>query len=92
MKIALCANTSWYIYNFRKNLIVEIQNRGHEVYAISPLDNHTAKLQTLGVKWSHIDLHPTSKNLFTEIRAIIQLLYLIKKIQPDLSFAIYSKM
>ena len=83
MKVALCANTSWYIYNFHKNLISEIQNKGHKIYVISPPDNYTSSLHQLGVKWFGIRLHQTSKNPFTEIRTIIQLLYLIRAIRPD---------
>lgn len=83
MKIVFCANTSWYIYNFRKNLISAIKNKGYEVYAISPPDNYTSSLHQLGVKWFGIRLHQTSKNPITEIRTVIQLLYLIRTIQPD---------
>lgn len=84
MKIVLCANTSWYIYNFRKNLISEIQNKGYEVYVIAPFDDYTQRLQTLGVKWFHIDLHQTSQNPFTELRTIIHLFHLLKHLQPDM--------
>jgi glycosyltransferase involved in cell wall biosynthesis len=83
MKIMLCANTSWYLYNFRKNLISVIQRQGHEVYAIAPFDNHTRKLQELGVHWLHLTLHQTEKNPLTELRSLLHLFRLVHKIQPD---------
>ncbi len=86
MKIVLCANTSWFLYNFCKTLIFELQDKNHEVATIAPFDKHTHQLQELGVEWRHIDLHQTSKNPFKELRAFVQLLALLKNIQPDFIF------
>jgi len=83
MKVVLCANTSWFIYNFCRTLTIEIKNSGHEVFVITPFDEHTKKLQELGVKWFHLDLHQTSKNPFKELRSLVHLLRLIKRIHPD---------
>ena len=80
MKVVLCANTSWYIYNYRKNLISEIQRNGHDVSVISPFDDYTEKLQTLGVKWFDIDLHQTGKNPIKEIHVLVHLFFLLRKI------------
>lgn len=44
-KIAILFNTSWYIYNFRLNLIKELQKHSYEVITIAPLDRYTAKLE-----------------------------------------------
>lgn len=84
MRIVLCANTSWYIYNFRKNLIAELKKHGHEVYVIAPFDKHTNKLFELEVKWFHINVHQTGKNPFKELRTLMDLFYLLKSLQPDI--------
>lgn len=91
MKIVFCANTSWYLYNFRKNLIAAIQRNGHMVFAISPRDAHVPKLTALGVHWYPLGLHQTSKNLFTEIRTLLHLAYVIGKIQPDVILTFTAK-
>lgn len=83
MKVALCANTSWYLFNFRKNLITALQYAGHEVYAISPFDAHVAKLQRLGVRWMRLRAHQTSRNPVTEIRTVLHLAFLLTRLQPD---------
>ena len=83
MKIILCANTSWYLYNFCRTLTIELLTRGHKVIAIAPFDQHSKKLQTLGVKWMNIDLHQTNKNPLREIRTLFQLWRLMEDIQPD---------
>lgn len=90
MKVVLCANTSWYIYNYRKNLVAEIQRNGHEVFVIAPYDKYTQKLFPLGVRWFHLHLHQTSKYPHTEILSFVHIFWLLKKIRPDvvLSFTI----
>ena len=31
LRIAVVANTSWYLYNFRRNLMATLQQDGHQV-------------------------------------------------------------
>jgi glycosyltransferase involved in cell wall biosynthesis len=90
MKVVLYANTSWYIYNYRKNLISEIQKQGHDVSVISPFDDYSEKLSTLKVRWFPIDLHQTGKNPIKELHVLLHLFFLLRKILPDvlLSFTI----
>lgn len=84
MKIVLCANTSWYIYNYRRNLISAIQQHGHVVYVIAPSDRHSVKLRALGVECFHFRLHQTSKRPYREWLSLIDLFFLLKKIAPDM--------
>jgi glycosyltransferase involved in cell wall biosynthesis len=83
MKIALSANTSWYLYNFRQNLITTLQRQGHEVYAFAPYDQHSRKLQDLGVRWFHWNLHQTSQNPLTELCSFMHLFQILRTIRPD---------
>ena len=53
-KIAITSNTSWYLYNFRKNTIISLIEAGFKVYTISPVDNYSKKLKELGAE--HIKL------------------------------------
>lgn len=53
--IAISANTSWYLYNFRRNTISALINNGHIVTAISPTDKYSQKIIELGA--THIDLY-----------------------------------
>lgn len=83
MKVMLCANTSWFIYNFCQTLTDELQSHGHQVCVVAPFDQHTRKLQEKGMTWIQIDLHQTSKNPLTELRALLQLWRAIRTIKPD---------
>ena len=44
LTIAITANTSWYLYNFRKNTILALLEQGYRVIAIAPVDDYSQKL------------------------------------------------
>ncbi|MEZ9786456.1 hypothetical protein AB4339_16545 [Vibrio breoganii] len=46
--ISISANTSWYLYNFRKNTILALIAKGYSVIAIAPEDEYSVKLSELG--------------------------------------------
>ena len=45
MRIAIVSNTSWYLFNFRLNLMRVLAAAGHTVVAVAPLDGYSAKLR-----------------------------------------------
>ena len=54
--ISITSNTSWYLYNFRKNTILALLNKGYQVIAIAPRDDYSSKLEDLGATFIHIDI------------------------------------
>lgn len=84
MKIAFCANTSWYLYNYRKNLIAALRHAGHQVSAISPRDQYSPLLQALGVAWHPLRLSQTSTNPLVECATIFHLFRQLRDLRPDL--------
>lgn len=69
--IAITSNTSWYLYNFRKNTIISLINTGFDVYTISPLDDYSEKLVNLGAKHINIKIDSASKNPFIDLYTLI---------------------
>lgn len=64
-KIILSANTCWYLYNFRKNTIITLIQKGFDVYILAPVDEvYSKKLSNLGVSLLHISIDPTGVNCF----------------------------
>jgi glycosyltransferase involved in cell wall biosynthesis len=51
MKILFSANTSWYLYNFRKNLIQSMVSRGWDVILVAPQDEYYWRIKLPGVKY-----------------------------------------
>lgn len=83
MKALIFYNTAWYIYNFRKNLIQEMQQRGCEVIAVSPIDPWVEKLEELGVKHRAIGMKPRKVNPLIELTVVLQLWRILREIRPD---------
>lgn len=70
-KIAISANTSWYLFNFRKNTITSLLAQGYEVYAISPRDSYSIKLEELGAQYIDIDIEQSGTNPVRDIKSFL---------------------
>ena len=82
--IVIAANTSWGLYNFRKNLILSLINEGFTVIAISNFDKYTSKLKNLGCECLDIKVDSGGKNPFIDMKTIFQLIKLYREISPIL--------
>ncbi|MDC3155312.1 hypothetical protein OA530_04425 [Pelagibacteraceae bacterium] len=80
--IAITANTSWYIYNFRKNTILNLISKGYIVTTISPNDEYSKKLRNLGCNHIHISIDQNTKNIFSDIITLINFYKIFKKLKP----------
>jgi len=89
-KILLIANTSWYIYNFRRSLIKSLVDDGYGVLCAAPVDNYTEKLKSLGAEYVNIEYDNSSKNPFKDSLFLLKLIRIIKRQKPNvvLSFTI----
>jgi glycosyltransferase involved in cell wall biosynthesis len=90
-KIAISANTCWYLYNFVKNLILSIKQQGYDVIVIAPEDNYTDRLTSLGCTYINLELHRNSKNPFLDAKTIICFYNIYKKLQPQLALHFTAK-
>jgi glycosyltransferase involved in cell wall biosynthesis len=81
MKIAILANTAWYIHNFRTNLILALQESGNEVIACSPADEYAKRLPCMHVGFS---LDKSGENPVKDILAFAGILRILALLKPDL--------
>ncbi|MEB7543267.1 glycosyltransferase family 4 protein [Enterobacter huaxiensis] len=88
MKIAITANTSWYIYNFRRNTILSLINLGHEIVAVSSDSDYKEKLESLGCKFKQIKMQRWGKNPFYDLKTIYEFFRVFKneKVSLTLNF------
>ncbi len=70
MRIAVVANTSWYLFNFRLNLMRALLDAGHDVVAIGPLDGYEEKLRDAGIRHRAFALHPASVSPLRELGSV----------------------
>ena len=81
MKIVILSNSTWNIYNFRKDLLKSFLEKGNEIYVIAP-DNNNLKQKINKINLINIRLNNT--NIFYDIIYILRLFFLFKSIKPDL--------
>lgn len=79
MRVAVVANTSWYLYNFRLNLMRSLAAAGHQVIAIAPDDAYVDKLTQAGIQHYAIPLQGTSINPLREIFTVLSLLRVFRQ-------------
>jgi len=82
--IAIIANTSWNIYNFRLSLIEAIRDRGYKVIILAPRDRYSKKLERLGFEYIEIEMDNKGSNPFKDIAFTYRLYKILKEIDVDM--------
>ncbi|MGI9916064.1 glycosyltransferase family 4 protein [Vibrio owensii] len=79
MNVAITANTSWYLYNFRKNTILSLLEQGYVVYAVAPKDCYSTKLSELGCKFVSVSIDQGGTNPIRDFKTIFQFISFYRK-------------
>lgn len=82
-KVAISANTSWYIYNFRKNTILSLIDSGYKVIAVAPEDDYSQKLIDLGCTFIAIDIDKGGTNPIKDFKTFLCFYYIFSKNKID---------
>jgi glycosyltransferase involved in cell wall biosynthesis len=82
--VFLVSNTCWYLYNFRLPLLRELCQAGYRVAAVAPRDSYSSELELEGISVHHWMLARSSINPLLELRAIVDLIRIYQREQPDL--------
>ncbi len=85
-KIALVANTTWNIYNFRQNIIQKFVDLGYQVCVLAPIDEYIEYKEKYP-QITHLNLRTLdrdSTNPIKDLLLIIELRRKYLKIKPDL--------
>lgn len=83
MKIALIANSSSGLYNFRRDLILRMKSDDNEVTVITPLENRVEQLRGLGIRLIETDVDRRGLNPFHDLSLFLQYLRILKIEKPD---------
>lgn len=84
MKILLVANTSWYLYNFRRNLLRRLLERGDEVVAVCPFDGYENRLERAGARCVAWRINRSGMNPPAELAALVDLARIYRRERPEL--------
>ncbi|RJG17424.1 glycosyltransferase family 1 protein [Alcanivorax profundi] len=83
MTIVMTSNTSWYLYNFRKQTIRAIQERGFSVVCLSPLDDFSVRLESeLGVTHIALPMEGKSTRIVQELRSLLFIFRTFRRYRP----------
>jgi len=78
MNIALVANSTWNIYNFRLNVIDQLLKEGHKVVVIAPIDEYITYKEKYP-KVTHIGLKTLDRDGMNPIKDLMLILELTRK-------------
>ncbi|MEZ9778854.1 glycosyltransferase family 4 protein [Vibrio sp. 10N.261.54.A5] len=81
--VVITSNTSWYLYNFRKNTILALLKEGYRVIAVSPKDDYSQKLADLGAEYQHIEIDQGGTNPVNDVGTFLRFIGLYRKLRPD---------
>lgn len=82
--ILIIANCTWYLYNFRKELLDELNNEGYKLILLSTIDKYSHYLEKYFLKVNKLFLVRGSENLFLEFFTLINIFYCHLKYRPTL--------
>ena len=84
--IAIVANSTWNIQNFRTNILKKFSKEGYQIYVIAPVDKyihykrHFPDIQHIPIRWLKRDgINPIREQLF-----IYELYKIYRSIRPNL--------
>ncbi len=80
--IALSANTSWYLFNFRKSTIKTLISRGYKVLILAPKDDYSQKLIEIGCDFKEI---PFARGLspLSDLACLVKIFLLFRRENID---------
>ncbi len=80
-KIAIVLNSSWQAFNFRYNLALSIKEQGYDITFIAPYSAYSEKLKK-DFNFIDLSLSTNGTNPITDIRTILHLHKIFKKLRP----------
>ncbi len=84
-KVALIANSSWYLYNFRLAFMEALRTHGYDVVLIAPEDSYSEKLRQLGYRFRPLPLDRKGMNPFGDLVSLITLARWYRVERPEIA-------
>lgn len=83
-KILILANHDLGLYKFRKELIQDLINRGHNIYISLPNGKMVDTMINMGCEFVDTDVDRRGLNPIKDLKLLISYLKLLKKVKPDM--------
>ena len=82
-RIALSANTSWNIVNFRAGLVRALIEAGHEVIALAPIDSTSSRLAEIGCRHVPLPMDNKGTSPLRDVLLLLRFRRLLRRDRPD---------
>lgn len=86
-KIALVANSAWYLANFRLNLARALLEEGYEVIALAPPGDDSARIEAAGVRFVPLSMDNKGTNPARDLTLFFRLVRLLRQERPAAVFS-----
>ena len=90
-KVAFISSDARTFMLFRKEIVLTTLRSGREVHVLVPFDRCLSPLMNMGVQVHNIDCSNASISPLRDIRLFFQMVVLLAKIRPDISFCYFLK-
>ncbi|MDZ7852010.1 MAG: glycosyltransferase family 4 protein [Halomonas sp.] len=85
--VVLVANTSWYLYNFRRGTVQALRDAGYRVIGLAPEDDYAARLvEELGIEHMALPMEGKSTRLVGEGKSLLALANTLRRLKPAFVF------
>lgn len=82
-KIIISTNSSWNIINFRRGLLMYLQDSGFKIYVAAPKDDYSSQIEEMGCIFIPIRMTARSKNPLKDLITFLQYIKLFMQIRPS---------
>lgn len=82
-KVVLSSNTSWYLYNYRRNTIAAFQAAGHEVICLAPRDAYSDRLESeLGAAFIELEMDNQGNSPLQDLLLLFRFFAVYWRLKP----------
>jgi glycosyltransferase involved in cell wall biosynthesis len=82
--VLIVSNCTWYLYNFRSQLLNSLKKKGYNLILISPIDKYYIHISKFFINKENLFLVRGSENPILEIITLFHLFLIYLKYKPDL--------
>ena len=82
--VLIIANCTWYLYNFRIDLLEQLNKKGYQLILLSTKDRYAKYINKYFFKINKLFLIRGSENLLFEFFTIVNILYCVIRYRPNI--------
>ena len=84
--VVFSSNSSWYLFNFKIEILKNLIDHGYSVICISPIDAYTSKLRDIGCIHENIKISSKSTNPLKDLKIFLSYFFLYRRLKPLVCF------